>query len=173
MVGPVNGRLRLLSEKLHSLQGSKAGPFDICLCSGPFFHRTTTGKEEDSHIQKERDELIEEVMRDANDLVNGVLKFDIPVLFVDVGDGLPQLMKEKLSTALDALKKDEGEIDLDDVDQGDEDASDNNNDDNNNHDDKKEVAESTPKGLFHIATNLYQLVGDDARWQSQMFDGVI
>ena len=92
MVGPVNGRLRLLSEKLHSLQGSKAGPFDICLCSGPFFHRVVTGKEDDPLILKERDELIDEVTRDANDLADGVLTFDIPVLFVDVGDGLPQLM---------------------------------------------------------------------------------
>ena len=172
MVGPVNGRLRLLSEKLHSLQGSKAGPFDVCLCSGPFFHRASvTGKEDDPLILKERDELIDEVTWDANDLADGALTFDIPVLFVDVGDGLPQLMKEKLSTTLDALKRDEGEIDLDDIDQGDDDALDNNND-NNNHDDKKIVDESTPKGLFRIATNLYQLVGDDARWQSQMFDGV-
>ena len=156
LVGPVNGRLRLLSDKLRTLQTSKAGPFDVCLCSGPFFHRTTVAApatDEDTQ-QKERDELKEEVTRDGKDLASGLLVFDVPVLFVDVGDGLPGGLKAPSSTALDALKYDEDEINLDD-------------DDETKWDDGAgeifDSAKSTPRGLLRLGHNLYQLVGDDAR----------
>lgn len=33
--GPVLGQLNVLQKKLKTLQGSKAGPFDMCLCVGP------------------------------------------------------------------------------------------------------------------------------------------
>jgi hypothetical protein len=172
LVGPVNGRLRLLSDKLRTLQMSKPGPFDVCLCSGPYFHQTTVSApatDKDTQ-QKERDELKEEVTRDGKDLASGRLVFDVPVLFVDVGDGLPDAIEEKLSTALDALKKDGDEIDLDDEDETKEDGAD--NDKREEEDGNNTAAKSSPKGLFRIAYNLYQLVGDDARRQSHILDGV-
>ena len=156
LVGPVNGRLRLLSDKLRTLQMSKAGPFDVCLCSGPFFHRTTVAApatDEDTQ-QNERDELKEEVTRDGKDLASGLLVFDVPLLFVDVGDGLPGGLKAPSSTALDALKYDEDEINLDD------------DDETKWEDGAGEIFDSpksTPQGLIRLAHNLYQLVGDDAR----------
>ncbi|KAL3777172.1 hypothetical protein ACHAW5_009296 [Stephanodiscus triporus] len=172
LVGPVNGRLRLLSEKLRTLQRSKAGPFDICLCSGPFFHRTTVAapSTDADTQQKELDELNEEATRDGKDLANGLLEFDVPVLFVDVGDGMPEAMKDKLSTALNALKKDGDEIDLDDDVTDEEDGAE--NDKRKDEDGSMKATKSSPKGLFRVACNLYQLVGDDARRQSHILDGV-
>lgn len=35
--GAVEGNFKILSEKLNSLNKSKAGPFDVCICAGPFF----------------------------------------------------------------------------------------------------------------------------------------
>jgi hypothetical protein len=172
LVGPVNGRLRLLSEKLQTLQRSKAGPFDICLCSGPFFYRTTVAAQstEDDIQQNERNKVKEEAIRDGKDLADGLLKFDVPVLFVDVGDGLPEAMKDKLSTALEALKKDGDEIDLDDdVSEGEDGAK---NEKSEEEDANNMAAKSSLKGLFRIAYNLYQLVGDDPRRQSHILDGV-
>jgi diadenosine tetraphosphate (Ap4A) HIT family hydrolase len=63
LVGPVAGQLTHLSNKLSTLQNSKAGPFDICLCAGPFFHNN-----------------------------QNIPSFPIPVAFVDEGDGLPSLL---------------------------------------------------------------------------------
>ena len=37
VVGPVLGRFGALSRKLRALQSSKAGPFDVAFCVGPFF----------------------------------------------------------------------------------------------------------------------------------------
>jgi hypothetical protein len=155
LVGPVNGRLRLLSDKLRTLQRSKAGPFDVCLCSGPFFHRTTVAAPETDldTQQKERDELKEEAIRDGKDLANGLLAFDVPVLFMDLGDGLPGGLKAPSSTALDDLKYDEDEINIDDENETKEDGA----------GEIIDSAKSTPQGLLRLAHNLYQLVGDDAR----------
>lgn len=164
MVGPVNGQLRLLSDKLRTLNKSKAGPFDICCCAGPFFHQTkatnneggsskSSEGEEDAQ-QKELTELKETSIKDGNDLVNGTIKFDIPVLFVDVGDGLPQGIKVT-NSAVDKLKKDDDEIDLDEDEEGDDNEKEEGKDDDN--------ALKTPDGLLRIAPNLYQLVGVDVR----------
>jgi hypothetical protein len=155
LVGPVNGRLRLLSDKLRTLQRGKAGPFDVCLCSGPFFHRTTvvaSSTDEDTQ-QKERDELKEEAKRDSKDLANGLLAFDVPVLFMDIGDGLRGGLKAPSLTAMDNLKYDEDEINIDDEDESREHCVRENFD----------ATKSTPQGLLRLAHNLYQLVGDDGR----------
>jgi hypothetical protein len=37
ITGAVNGDFESLSTKLKALQKSKAGPFDMCFCVGPFF----------------------------------------------------------------------------------------------------------------------------------------
>jgi len=207
MVGPVSGRLRLLSDKIRSLQESKAGPFDVCLCAGPFFYQTTkasvaasaavfekeaeagTGKikvggagekasEEGSSQNMEHQAA---AIKDGNDLVDGSLLFDVPVLFVDVGDGLPAGIKVDDNSFVDAMNNDENEVDLDEEDemeQGDdeinlddaeedmEDGSSKKNDDNEG----EGIPPRTRKGLRRIAQNLYQLVGDSP--QQGLLDSV-
>jgi len=179
MVGPVNGQLRLLSDKLRTLQKSRAGPFDVCLCSGPFFHQTAAsaagaadakktddGEKDDDPQKKEREELREAALKDGKDLVDGLLMFDaMPVLFVDDGDGLPEGVKVPSMT----VKKDEDEIDLDEEEEEDGDA---NNDKKKDAEAEENAAKTaTPDGLLRIAHNLYQLVGD-ARQRSRILDSV-
>eukprot|EP00956_Cyclotella_meneghiniana_P005352 scaffold6753_cov36-Cyclotella_meneghiniana.AAC.2 len=72
LVGPVLGRLSHLSAKLSSLQNSKAGPFDVCFCAGPFF---STNKGDDDSAGD-----------DDNDVIPS---FVLPVVFVDEGNGIP------------------------------------------------------------------------------------
>ncbi|KAL9188653.1 hypothetical protein ACHAXT_007031 [Thalassiosira profunda] len=186
LVGPVAGRLRLLSDKLRALQKSKAGPFDVCLCAGPFFHKTTAASgggggaaggraaggaktagedvagAEDPQKQsqeQEREQLKDEALKDAKDLADGALTFDVPVLFVDEGDGFPAGLK--VQSAAEALKKDDDEIDLDD-DEGDGVEGEDGNE-------ETEEAPHTPEGLLRLANNLYQLVGDIR--QGKVLDG--
>ena len=68
LAGPVAGQLAHLSAKLSTLQNSKAGPFDVCLCTGPFF-------------QNNQD----------------IPSFVIPVIFVDEGE-IPQQLKDGKAT---------------------------------------------------------------------------
>jgi len=182
LVGPVNGRLRLLSDKLRTLQKSKAGPFDVCLCAGPFFYQTTVPSpppppkkvgEEDNNDDNDDDPQAKEwaaskeaALKDGKDLVDGSLSFDMPILFVDDGDGLPQGLK--VDSPVEALKKDEDEIDLD------EEENEDGGDDDDAEKDKDESKGSendakTPEGLLRVAANLYKLVGD-AR-QNRILDG--
>lgn len=173
MVGPVNGQLRLLSDKLRTLNKSKAGPFDICCCAGPFFHQTnfvaakSKGDEGESSSSSNTMNLQqkEAIVKDGKELVNGSITFDIPVLFVDVGDGLPEGI-HVTNSAVDALKKDNDEINLDDDDIGEVDGTEKKDEDGDD-----ENAIKTPDGLLRIAPNLYQLVGSDAR-QSHILDSV-
>eukprot|EP00581_Thalassiosira_minuscula_P014030 CAMPEP_0183717616 /NCGR_PEP_ID=MMETSP0737-20130205/11189_1 /TAXON_ID=385413 /ORGANISM="Thalassiosira miniscula, Strain CCMP1093" /LENGTH=262 /DNA_ID=CAMNT_0025947089 /DNA_START=88 /DNA_END=873 /DNA_ORIENTATION=+ len=187
MVGPVNGQLRLLSDKLRALQKSRAGPFDVCLCAGPFFRQTVVassstaattateakgdenkGGEEVDPQKKERDDSQAAAWKDGKDLVDGSLTFDVPVLFVDDGDGPPEGLNVPSMT--EALKKDEDEIDLDD----DEDGADNDANENDKTEadgEAEENAVKTPEGLLRIAPNLYQLVGD-VRNRSRILDSV-
>ena len=82
--------------------------------------------------------------------MDGSLSFDLPVLFVDEGDGFPEGLK--VASLTEKLKKDEDEIDLEDEDTNDEDVA---------GDDAED--EKTPDGLLRIAPNLYQLVGEATR----------
>jgi len=106
--------------------------------------------------QKELDEHKKEATKDAKDLANGSLTFDVPVLFVDIGDGLPGVVKN-------ALKKDEDEIDLDD------DASDKEGMQVDIDDDAKG---EQYEGLLRISYNLYHLVGGGVWQQSHRLDEV-
>ncbi|KAL3758295.1 hypothetical protein ACHAWU_004260 [Discostella pseudostelligera] len=150
LVGPVHGQLRLLSEKLNSLQKSKAGPFDVCLCAGPFFSTSTTT------ITNGEEEATQIVNGEVQELISGSLAFNVPVVFVDVGNSAgayPEGLQQFAQLKEEVLKKDEDEIDLDDVDDVDE---------------AQEMKASpvvpaaavAPDGLIRIANNLYQLVGD-------------
>eukprot|EP00956_Cyclotella_meneghiniana_P041159 scaffold216949_cov35-Cyclotella_meneghiniana.AAC.2 len=80
LVGPVLGRLSHLSAKLSALQNSKAGPFDVCFCAGPFFP-TNKGDDDDNDD-------------DNNDVVPS---FVLPVVFVDEGNGIPPRFKNSSS----------------------------------------------------------------------------
>jgi len=71
--GPILGSFKALQTRLNNLQSSKAGPFDLCFCTGPFFSRS---------------ELIDEteaMMRDG---------MPIPVYFCHIGE-IPEDMKRK------------------------------------------------------------------------------
>jgi hypothetical protein len=42
------------------LQKSKAGPFDICLCAGPFLYQTTTDNNDNDASAKEESQSIKD-----------------------------------------------------------------------------------------------------------------
>ena len=149
LVGPVHGQLRLLSEKLTTLQKSKAGPFDVCFCSGPFFGNTTTTTSSSSSGGGGGG-----VVDEVKELMNGSITFDVPVVFVDVGSGgYPEELEQIAKAKEDVLKKDEDEIDLDD-----DDAVDGANETKTLS--EAAAAAAAPEGLLRISHNLYQLVGD-------------
>ena len=152
MIGPVNGQLRLLSDKLRSLQ--KKGPFDVCVCAGPFFHQAAVvaaDKETDPR-QKENDALRDAAVKDGKDLVDGALTFDdIPVLFADEGDGFPAGIK--LTHSYEVPEKDEDEIELDEEDEGGDEEKEGKGEEKA----EEEDVTKTPDGLLRIAQNLYQL----------------
>jgi len=165
--GPINGQLSLLSNKLSTLNNSKAGPFDICVCCGPFFYSSTaaasgsstaalsnTNKaigegETTNKVDDEQTSQIEAANNDATKLKNGTIKFDIPVLFVDVGDSLPNGLEVQYPKVID-----DAEIDLDD-----DDDDDVKKEEDNNGEEKEEEKNKVPDGLLRIAPNLYQLIG--------------
>lgn len=91
--GPVNGEFSSLKAKLDSLQSSKAGPFDMCFCVGPFFN----GKEDESN-----DDTLQEGM-------------PLPVYFCD-GGVIPTSVAEKIKKdeSSKAISKDDAEISIDD-----------------------------------------------------------
>ena len=158
MVGPVNGQLSLLSNKLRTLQNSKAGPFDVCLCAGPFFHQTIAAinNDIDTATKQERQTIKDNAASDEQLLLDKSLTFDVPVLFVDAGDGLPKDLQVKIDNV---KKRDDAEIDLED-----DDGVNNNGDSNKSNDDNVETKDEnskkcTPEGLLRISSNLYQLVG--------------
>ena len=87
ITGPVSGSIADVTAKLTSLQNSKAGPFDMCFCVGPFFN----------HTQSTTASLEE-------------INMPLPVYFVDVGV-LPDGME---LPSIKVVSKDEAEISIDD-----------------------------------------------------------
>ena len=54
LVGPVQGQVSTLINKLKALQSSKAGPFDVCFCVGPFLGtESNNSNREDGGEKKE------------------------------------------------------------------------------------------------------------------------
>ena len=160
MVGPVNGQLSLLSNKLRTLQNSKAGPFDICLCSGPFFYQTTStvdssDNNNSNNNNNERQAIKDTAATDEKSLLDNSLTFDLPVLFVDAGDGLPKELQVKLENV---MKKDDAEIDLDE-DVAAAGGADNIDSGETKNDEESDNNCTPPDGLLRISKNLYQLVG--------------
>ena len=72
--GAVEGNFKILSEKLNSLNKSKAGPFDLCICAGPFFG---------ADVENAADQA-KALLGNIEDQ-EGCLSFPFPVYFVDVG----------------------------------------------------------------------------------------
>lgn len=91
--GPVQGSFSSMAKKLQSLQKSKAGPFDLCLCVGPFFavsSQKLTGDEserENIRLTNEAKCLLEN--HDNNDSKNSDFKMPLPVYFIDLGQVPP------------------------------------------------------------------------------------
>jgi len=97
--GPVQGSFSLLAKKLQNLQKSKAGPFDLCLCVGPFFATSPNKNEKE----------MTDMRTQAQDLLSD-LKIPLPVYFVDLGQ-VPSGISLPLSN--NNVVQDDDEIDLD------------------------------------------------------------
>lgn len=67
ITGPVNGSIQDLHQKLSALQKSKAGPFEMCFCVGPFFG--SPDKEQETKSLLEEKSIV----------------MPLPVYFCDVG----------------------------------------------------------------------------------------
>lgn len=85
--GAVEGNFQALSKKLNSLQKSKAGPFDVCLCSGPFF----AGDGNDATTSQAQAMLHLDGAEEMIDL-------PVPVYFVDIGVLPKQVILEYRNT---------------------------------------------------------------------------
>mmetsp|Transcript_28545 Transcript_28545/g.40886 ORF Transcript_28545/g.40886 Transcript_28545/m.40886 type:complete len:190 (+) Transcript_28545:96-665(+) len=71
--GAVTGKFSTFASKLTSLHGSKAGPFDVCFCVGPFFSSGSNTNDESS------------LKEDAMALLSGSINLPLPVYFMDIG----------------------------------------------------------------------------------------
>jgi len=71
--GAVTGKFSTFASKLTSLHGSKAGPFDVCFCVGPFFSSGSNTNDESS------------LKEDAMALLSGIINLPLPVYFMDIG----------------------------------------------------------------------------------------
>ena len=135
VVGPVLGRFGALSRKLRALQSSKAGPFDVAFCVGPFFD----GGGEDAQAKAL-------LAGDGSDVA-----MPLPVVFVDAGR-IPESVVLPGADA-GAAAKDDDEIDLDAVDA---DASASPGADSAGTD-SPATSPPLPPGIVQIAPSVYQL----------------
>jgi hypothetical protein len=160
ITGPVNNDFPSLTKKLSSLQKSKAGPFHVCFCVGPFFGNnsgTASGDSSNGVDGGDGKAVKNEDYRKAKDFLSE--GSPIPIYFCDVGLLPPGI--DIPSYKLDEEDiKDDAEILLDDDDDEEEDVN-----DKENAKDKKKVEEDDgeklliPKGVVKIAPNVYHLHG--------------
>jgi hypothetical protein len=165
ITGPVNNDFESFVSKLDTLSNSKAGPFDICFCVGPFFGNKASGNTStnNSNIDNEKinnDNGNDETGRDEKavntdgdyEKAQAFLKkgTSLPVYFCDIGI-LPNGIDIPLYDTDPEDIKDNNEILLDDEE-----------------DEKREKAEkdhdnsdqkTTPKEFLEIAKNVYYLRG--------------
>ncbi len=142
ITGPVNGAFTDLATKLSSLQSSKAGPFDMCFCVGPFF---ASSAEKDAATSP--DTITTATTAVAKDMMEKGMP--LPVYFCDVGTLPPGI---SLPGIIDSESiKDEAEISLDDDEDEKSKEEVNAKDDNAN--------DKCPKGIIKVANNLYHLHG--------------
>ncbi len=141
ITGPVNNDFSSLKTKLSSLQKSKAGPFHVCFCVGPFFIKSNASiepEEESVYFQKAK-EFLEEGA-------------PIPVYFCDVGQ-VPSGLKLPKYVVDPTDRKDDAEIDLDGADENSSGKGKREMDVSNDEND------TVPKGVVEIAKNVYHLHG--------------
>ena len=82
ITGPVNGKVKDLTQKLNTLQKSKAGPFDACFCTGPFF-----SSEDDlaASTKSILSSMSGSADRNQNQDPDTAINLPLPVYFCDVG----------------------------------------------------------------------------------------
>jgi hypothetical protein len=78
--GAVMGQFSTFSRKLGTLHNSKAGPFDICFCVGPFFDNSS--KASSTNLKDEALALLCSGKGIGNE---NIIKFPMPVYFMDIG----------------------------------------------------------------------------------------
>lgn len=141
ITGSVNNDFPSLVTKLSTLQKSKAGPFHVCFCAGPFFMKGGNGVTLDSHEESEQLKKAQKFLEEGS---------PIPIYFCDLGQVPSGLSLPKQD---DESKKDDAEIDLDcDDNDGEDDKSEKGNGDDGDKD-------ALPKGIVEIAKNVYHLHG--------------
>jgi hypothetical protein len=93
--GAVMGRFSTFSRKLETLHNSKAGPFDICFCVGPFFDDNDSLGSPDL-----RDEAIALMSSGKGKSGERTLELPIPVFFTNIG---------RLPVGVDLMERDEAD----------------------------------------------------------------
>eukprot|EP00594_Rhizosolenia_setigera_P012303 CAMPEP_0178958724 /NCGR_PEP_ID=MMETSP0789-20121207/11816_1 /TAXON_ID=3005 /ORGANISM="Rhizosolenia setigera, Strain CCMP 1694" /LENGTH=986 /DNA_ID=CAMNT_0020641491 /DNA_START=24 /DNA_END=2984 /DNA_ORIENTATION=+ len=122
--GDVNGNFQILLKKLNSLQKSKAGPFDLCLCVGPFFgsspieasseaadggDNNNNTDTKDSKLNEAQDFLVVKTKKNAKETIT----CPIPLYFYDLGQ-VPQGLIIPCLSRTEKTAQDDAEISLDD-----------------------------------------------------------
>jgi hypothetical protein len=170
----VNGAILDLSLKLTSLQKSKAGPFDMCFCVGPFFSSSeerdkeirsllqpckSQGKEEDPNMMTKTTTM---TMSEEEDRT---IQLPLPVYFCDVGSLPKDLTLPTFHPPAD-IQEDDAEISIDDMDHplasSSSPLSSNNNGGGSHYrkgGDSSSLPPSTRTGIVSIVPNLYHLHG--------------
>ena len=147
VTGPVKNDFTSLTSKLSTLQQSKAGPFHVCFCVGPFFGNKSHGDDNKTKNENGKDEggeKDEQYLQASNFLNKGS---PIPIYFCDTGV-LPTGIKLPSN---EEIVKDKDEIDLDDEDE-------NNVNDQSKHNDENDDTSKQPE-IVKIAENVYHLRG--------------
>jgi diadenosine tetraphosphate (Ap4A) HIT family hydrolase len=68
LVGPVEGNVKILADKLKSLSSSKAGPFDACFCVGPLLASSSSDNQNDNDADDSSKETNESIIQQLQDL---------------------------------------------------------------------------------------------------------
>lgn len=166
ITGPVNGAIQDLTLKLTSLQKSKAGPFDMCFCVGPFFSSLEKHCEEiqlllkcnlnDGDDTESKSKNLDKARNhDHGDDSSGddKLGFPLPVYFCDVGT-LPKGVTLPTMNEPAAPSQDDAEISIEDMESVASPATKDGGKDKNESENAK-----LPKGIVNLAPNLYHLHG--------------
>jgi hypothetical protein len=169
ITGPVNGAISDLTLKLTSLQKSKAGPFDLCFCVGPFFSSSEKRESEirsllqvpkdnvqdDAHGNGNNDDHDDNNINNSSNSSNNSrmdIQLPLPVYFCDVGTLPKGLVLPTFHPPVD-VQTDDAEISIEDVTQAEgKDTIPSSSCSNNS-------SSNSTKGIVSIVPNLYHLHG--------------
>jgi hypothetical protein len=151
ITGPVNGSINDLHQKLSTLQNSKAGPFDMCFCAGPFFSSSDRCSEAIKSLLENNDTISN--ISGSGSGSRSKIQLPLPVYFCDAGT-LPNDITLPVEAA-QTLTKDDAEISIDDESPQKADAS---------------APDVEPRGIVKIAHNLYHLHGISTSQEMQTAD---